>query len=158
MIIHPSNVFYIFPFPALFTFNPPLKVEARTHLQLGQLYATYTQNHDLSLSHTEKAWLLSENINAFDDVKFDAANLLAKLYQNQNQTIKAKTVLRKAIEYSQHNIYWYSKFLFQIAVSRNSVLCCIRIIHDSYLILANSCFRQGIFISIRFTIHRSRFF
>jgi len=60
--------------------------------------------------------MLSENINAFDDVKFDTASLLAQLYQQQEQSSLAKPVLRKAIELSQHNVYWHCKLLFQLAV------------------------------------------
>lgn len=61
-------------------------------------------------------WILSENINNFDDVKFDTASLLAQLYQQQDQSSLAKPVLRKAIELSQHNVYWHCKLLFQLAV------------------------------------------
>nr|XP_040222427.2 MAU2 chromatid cohesion factor homolog [Anopheles coluzzii] len=100
---------------ALFTFKPPLKVEARTHLQLGQILMAYTKNTDLAKNHLEQAWILSENINNFDDVKFDTASLLAQLYQQQDQSSLAKPVLRKAIELSQHNVYWHCKLLFQLA-------------------------------------------
>lgn len=40
---------------ALFTFKPPQKVEARTHLQMGQILMTYTKNADLARSHLEQA-------------------------------------------------------------------------------------------------------
>ena len=59
--------------------------------------------------------MLSENINSFDDVKFETASVLAALYQQQEQTSLAKPLLRKAVELSQHNVYWHSKLLFQIA-------------------------------------------
>lgn len=45
---------------ALFTFKPPQKVEARTHLQMGQVLMTYTNNIDLARGHLEQAvsiWL-----------------------------------------------------------------------------------------------------
>lgn len=61
--------------------------------------------------------MLSENINNFDDVKFDTASLLAQLYTQQEQSSLAKPLLRKAIELSLHNIYWHCKLLFQLAVS-----------------------------------------
>ena len=102
---------------ALFTFKPPLKVEARTHLQLGQILMGYTKNVDLARNHLEQAWMLSENINGFDDVRFDTASLLAQLYQQQEQSSLAKPVLRKAIELSQNNVYWHCRLLFQLAVS-----------------------------------------
>lgn len=131
---------------ALFTFMPPTKVVARTHLQMGQVLSVYTQNIDLARYHLEQAvrilfyfyfnfifkflhnkkfnriicylqWMLSENVQNFDDVKFDAASLIAKLYQEQNQSKMAQQVLRKALQISQHNVYWHCRLLFQLAVS-----------------------------------------
>lgn len=90
-------------------------MEARTHLQLGQLLFTYTNNVDLAKDHLEKAWTLSQQIQGFDDIRFDAASTLAQLYVQQNQSHAAKNILRTAIENSMHNIYWNSKLLFQIA-------------------------------------------
>lgn len=41
---------------ALFTFKPvPPKMEARTHLQIGQVLMGYTKNIDLARSHLEQA-------------------------------------------------------------------------------------------------------
>lgn len=40
---------------ALFTFMPPTKVVARTHLQMGQVLLVYTQNVDLARHHLEQA-------------------------------------------------------------------------------------------------------
>lgn len=56
-------------------------------------------------------------INAFDDVKFEAASVLAELYEQQNQTASSKPILRKAIELSQHSVYWHCRLIFQLAVS-----------------------------------------
>lgn len=93
----------------LFTFSPlSKKVEARTHLQIGQMLFTYTNNVDLSRSHMEQAWTLSQQIQGFDDIRFDAACSLSQLYQQQDKSSGAKTILRKAIENSQHNIFWHS--------------------------------------------------
>lgn len=110
----------------LFTFSPlSKKVEARTHLQIGQMLFTYTNSIDLARSHLEQSWTLSQLIQGFDDIRFDAACTLSQLYQQQNQSHTAKTILRKAIENSQHNIYWHSKLLLQIAVSSSNNLNCI---------------------------------
>lgn len=54
-------------------------------------------------------------------MKFDAASLIAKLYQEQNQSVMAKQVLRKALQLSQHNVYWHCRLLFQLAVRINLV-------------------------------------
>ncbi|CAD7092588.1 unnamed protein product [Hermetia illucens] len=100
---------------ALFTFQPPSKVEARTHFQMGQILMAYTKNIDLARNHLENAWRLSENLVNFDDVKFDTASLLAQLYLQQDQGALAKAMLRKAIELSQNNVYWHCKLLLQLA-------------------------------------------
>ncbi|XP_054286158.1 MAU2 chromatid cohesion factor homolog [Macrosteles quadrilineatus] len=100
---------------AVFHFKPPPRVEARTHLQLGNILLTHTKNVDLARSHLEQAWLLSQIINAFDDVKFEAASVLAELYEQQNQSNLSKPILRKAIELSQHSIYWHCRLIFQLA-------------------------------------------
>ncbi|KAF0299353.1 MAU2 chromatid cohesion factor [Amphibalanus amphitrite] len=42
---------------AVFNFNPPPRVEARTHLQLGNILLNHTRNSDLARKHLEKAQL-----------------------------------------------------------------------------------------------------
>ncbi|XP_044745228.1 MAU2 chromatid cohesion factor homolog [Coccinella septempunctata] len=100
---------------AVFNFKPPPRVEARTHLQLGNILLTHTKNTDLAKNHLEQAWHLSQVINTFDDVKFEAASVLAELYEQQQQIALSKPILRKAIELSQHNVYWHCRLIFQLA-------------------------------------------
>lgn len=100
---------------AVFTFKPPSRVEARTHLQLGNILLTHTKNIDLARNYLEQAWVISQNLNSFDDVKFEAASILASVYEQQNQKNHSKSILRKAIELSQHNVYWHCRLLFQLA-------------------------------------------
>nr|CAH7753038.1 unnamed protein product [Callosobruchus chinensis] len=100
---------------AVFNFKPPQRVEARTHLQLGNILLSHTKNIELAKSHLEQAWLLSQVINSFDDVKFEAASVLAELYEQQEQIALSKPILRKAIELSQHNVYWHCRLIFQLA-------------------------------------------
>lgn len=61
-------------------------------------------------------WGLSQNINTFDDVKFEAASIVAEMYEEQEPN-HGKPILRKAIELSQHNVYWSCRLIFQLAVS-----------------------------------------
>lgn len=61
-------------------------------------------------------WFLSQNIAAFDDIKYESASLLAEVYEQQNQTNLAKPLLRKTIEMSQQNVFWHCRLLFQLAV------------------------------------------
>src|SRR5689334_14575308 len=63
-------------------------------------------------------WFLSQTISNFDDVKFEAASLLANLYGEQNQYNLAKPILRKAVELSNANVYWHCRLIFQLSVSR----------------------------------------
>jgi hypothetical protein len=45
---------------AVFNFKPPPRVEARTHLQLGNILLTHTKNIDLARTHLEQAvWCLT---------------------------------------------------------------------------------------------------
>lgn len=62
-------------------------------------------------------WCLSQTINGFDDVKFEAASVLAELFEQQGQPTHSKPILRKAIELSQHSVYWHCRLIFQLAVS-----------------------------------------
>eukprot|EP00058_Branchiostoma_floridae_P024208 XP_002609698.1 hypothetical protein BRAFLDRAFT_61744 [Branchiostoma floridae] len=95
---------------SIFQFNPPPGIEARTHLQLGSLLFTHTKNTDLARSHLEKA------VPGFDDVRYEAAAILANLYyKHQNQIQLAKSLLRKAISTSQPAPYWHFRLLFQLA-------------------------------------------
>ncbi|XP_059474797.1 MAU2 chromatid cohesion factor homolog isoform X2 [Neocloeon triangulifer] len=100
---------------AVFNFKPPQRVEARTHLQLGNILLTHTKNIDLARNHLEKAWLLSQTINGFDDVKFEAASVLAELHEQQKNPNAAKPILRKAIEISQNSVYWHCRLIFQLS-------------------------------------------
>ncbi|XP_071042681.1 MAU2 chromatid cohesion factor homolog isoform X2 [Parasteatoda tepidariorum] len=100
---------------AIFNLKQPPKIEARTHLQLGNILLQHTKNTDLAQSHLEKAWFLSQNISSFDDVKFEAASVLADLYEKKNQLHLAKSMLGKAVEISQQSPFWHCRLLFQLA-------------------------------------------
>uniref|UniRef100_A0A2A4JQA7 MAU2 chromatid cohesion factor homolog n=1 Tax=Heliothis virescens TaxID=7102 RepID=A0A2A4JQA7_HELVI len=100
---------------AVFNFKPPQRVEARTHLQLGNILLTHTKNIDLARTHLEQSWCMSQTINGFDDVKFEAASVLADLFEVQGQPSHSKPILRKAIELSQHSVYWHCRLIFQLA-------------------------------------------
>lgn len=68
-------------------------------------------------------WCMSQTINGFDDVKFEAASVLADLFEAQGQPSHSKPILRKAIELSQHSVYWHCRLIFQLAVSKLYILC-----------------------------------
>ncbi|XP_076465078.1 MAU2 chromatid cohesion factor homolog isoform X2 [Babylonia areolata] len=102
---------------SIFNFSPPPNIEARTHLQLGNILLTHTKNIDLARSHLEKAWStsMSTTIPIADEVRFESASILSTLYEKQAQIQLAKPILRKAIELSLHAPYWHCRLLFQLA-------------------------------------------
>lgn len=52
----PPNIkFCIQCLQAVFNFKPPPRVEARTHLQLGNILISHTKNVDLARNHLEQA-------------------------------------------------------------------------------------------------------
>ena len=57
----------------VFNFKPPPRVEARTHLQLGNILVQYTKNVDLARSHLEQA--VSYLLNAYLLIHFQVPNL-----------------------------------------------------------------------------------
>ena len=76
-------------------------------------------------------WTLSQSLSGFEDVKFEAAALLAEIIETIHQDAlessgqthyisnnDAKAVLRKALELSQTtHVYWHCRLLFQLSVS-----------------------------------------
>ncbi|XP_064474441.1 MAU2 chromatid cohesion factor homolog [Ornithodoros turicata] len=99
---------------AIFHLKPPPKIEAITHVQLGNHLLQYSKNTDLAQSHLEQAWRLSQNIVGLDEVKFQAANALADLYEKKNQTNAAKQVITKAIELSRNSAFWHCRLIFRV--------------------------------------------
>ena len=62
----------------MFSFSPPPVIVARTHLQIGNILHSKTSNHDLAKHHLTQAWYISQPLQGIDEVKFEAASLLAK--------------------------------------------------------------------------------
>ncbi|KAK5637722.1 hypothetical protein RI129_000102 [Pyrocoelia pectoralis] len=91
----------------VFNFKPPPRVEARTHLQLGNILLTHTKNIDLAKTHLEQAVTIPNF--------FISASVLAELYEQQKQLAPSKHILRRAVELSQHNVYWHCRLIFQLA-------------------------------------------
>ncbi|KAI4504166.1 hypothetical protein M0802_000637 [Mischocyttarus mexicanus] len=139
---------------AVFNFKPPPRVEARTHLQLGHILLTHTKNIDLARSHLEQAWCLSQNINTFDDVKYEAASVVAELYEQQQQPSLSKPILRRAIELSQHNVYWHCRLIFQLAQIHASekdfvAACSLLGVGFDFSQISNICYTRVLFLLSR---------
>ncbi|KAF6197487.1 hypothetical protein GE061_020153 [Apolygus lucorum] len=107
----------------VFTFKPPSRVEARTHLQLGNVLLTHTKNIDLARNYLEQAWMLSQNINPFDDVKFEAASVLASVLLFQLAQIHASerdyelacSLLSVGVDYAHISSAHYTRVLFLLS-------------------------------------------
>lgn len=55
---------------AIFNLKQPPKVEARTHLQLGNILLQHTKNTDLALSHLEKAVSIYISYNSQNSLRY----------------------------------------------------------------------------------------
>nr|CAD7613656.1 unnamed protein product [Timema genevievae] len=100
--------------------NPKLIFRQSQHDPCGETCQAQNDSFDMTnLPGIKRSmavhWLLSQMINAFDDVKFEAASVLAELYEQQSQSNLSKPILRKAIELSQHSVYWHCRLIFQLA-------------------------------------------
>jgi len=99
---------------AVFAFKPALPIEARTNLQLGIMLQTYTNNADLAKQHLEQAWNQGQNVEP-DEIKLEAASLLAKIYLAENNSAASKQMLDRALQMAEGNPHWNAKLLFQAA-------------------------------------------
>lgn len=99
----------------VFTFKPPPNIEARTHLQIGTVLSNHTKNIDLALSHVDRAWTISQSIQSYEDVTYEAASLLGQLYEKQSRIHEATVILRSAVDSSPPFPYWHCRLLFQLA-------------------------------------------
>ncbi|ESN94822.1 hypothetical protein HELRODRAFT_115114 [Helobdella robusta] len=114
--LNPPNVkFCVQCLQAVFNFSPPAFIQARTYLQIGTVLSKGTKNIQLSLSHLDRAWTISQTCHSADDIKFEAACLSAQLLCQQGQLMEAKNFLRRATEQSLHAPFWHSRMLFQLA-------------------------------------------
>jgi len=107
---------------AVFSFSPPPVIVARTHLQLGNILHTKTNNQDLAKQHLSQAWYISQPLQGIDEVKFEAASLLAKTHDRTGDQAGGRDVLISAIELSQSNEYWHCRLTFQLASLHTAVL------------------------------------
>ena len=94
---------------AVFQFNPPQVICARTHLQLGNILHTKTNNQDMAKQQLYQAWVISQQLQGIDEVKFESASLLAKTYERTGDQAGGRDVLISAIESSQGNAYWHCR-------------------------------------------------
>lgn len=136
---------------SILQFKPPPHIEARTHLQMGSLLFTHTKNIDLARTHLEKAWAMAQSIPNFDEVKFEAASLLASIHEQQTQLHQAKQILRKAISISQQAAFWRCRLLFQLAQIHAhekdfESACDLLRVGADYAVVVGSVYTQALFL------------
>jgi len=100
---------------AIFNLSPGPPIVARTHLQLGSLLLSKTVAEDEARQHLEQAWYISQPLAGIDEVKFEAASLLGKMYFQGGDGAQAVTVLTSAVELSQGAEYWHCRLNLQLA-------------------------------------------
>ena len=93
---------------------------ARTHLQLGVIL-TKVQAGDQARQHLEQAWYVSQPLPGIDEVKFEAASLLAQAYSQANNPNGAAQVLNSAMELSTTQDYWHCRLALQLASLHTSL-------------------------------------
>ena len=109
-----------FNFQAIFQLAPLPPVVARTHLQLGVIL-TKVQAGDQARQHLEQAWYVSQPLPGIDEVKFEAASLLAQAYSQASNPNGAAQVLNSAMELSTTQDYWHCRLALQLASLHTSL-------------------------------------
>ena len=107
---------------AVFNFNPPALICARTHLQLGSILHTKTNNQDLARHHLYQAWSLSQNLQGGEEIRLEAASTLAKILVMSGDPTGGRDILLSALDSSQAMSYWHCRLTFQLASLHISVL------------------------------------
>ena len=105
---------------AIFQLSPTPPVVARTHLQLGVIL-TKVQAADQARQHLEQAWYVSQPLPGIDEVKFEAASLLAQAYSQASNPQGAAQVLNSAMEQSTTQDYWHCRLSLQLASLHTSL-------------------------------------
>jgi len=99
---------------AIFKFKPTQDVEARTHLQLGRMLESYTNNKDLAKHHFEQSCYIGQNI-VPEDIKLEAASLLARMYEREGNLGGSKQLLERYLPLSQNCPQWHIRLILQIS-------------------------------------------
>eukprot|EP00088_Acartia_fossae_P036316 TRINITY_DN3750_c0_g1_i2.p1 TRINITY_DN3750_c0_g1~~TRINITY_DN3750_c0_g1_i2.p1 ORF type:complete len:595 (+),score=152.39 TRINITY_DN3750_c0_g1_i2:47-1831(+) len=99
---------------AVFNFKPSQDIEARTHLQLGKMLDIYTNNRDLAKHHFEQSCYIGQNVMP-EDIKLEAASLLARMYEKEGNLSNARQMLERYLQMSQNCRHWHIRLLLQIS-------------------------------------------
>ena len=107
---------------AVFNFSPPALICARTHLQLGSLLHNKTNNQDLARQHLYQAWSLSQNLQGGEEIRLEAACVLAKVLELSGDQAGGRDILLAALDTSQTLPYWHCRLTFQLSSLHTSVM------------------------------------
>jgi len=113
----PSNIrLAIHCLEAVFVAQPPPRVAARTHLQIGKLLLQYGVDPQDAKDHLEKGNGICVNARLpYDDLRFECVDLLAVASRKAASPEVAIPAVADAVEQSQKAPYWHCRLLFQMA-------------------------------------------
>ena len=91
-------------------------------MQLGTILHSKTNNQDLAKQHLYQAWSLTQNLHGGEEIKLEAACVLAETMVRSRDQAGARDILLAALESSQAQPYWHCRLTFQLAALHTSVL------------------------------------
>ena len=107
----PSNIrLAIHCLKAVFAAQPPPRVAARTHLQIGKLLLQYGADVNDAKDHFEKCNSICVGARLpFDDLRFECVDLLAVSCRRTTTPESAVAALGDAVEQSHKMPYWHCR-------------------------------------------------
>ena len=97
---------------AVFVAQPPPRVAARTHLQIGKLLLQYGADATDAKDHFDKCNSICAGARLpFEDLRFECADLLAVSSRRTSTPETAIATLADAVEQSQKVPYWHCRYL-----------------------------------------------
>ena len=96
---------------AVLVAQPPPRVAARTHLQIGKLLLQYGANPADAKDHLERCCSICVSAQLpFEDLRFECADLFAVSSRKTSTPESAVATLADAVEQSQKVPYWHCRF------------------------------------------------
>ena len=97
---------------AVFVAQPPPRVAARTHLQIGKLLLQYGVNPADAKDHLEKAnGICVQARMPYDDLRFECVDVLAAASRKTAEPEAAVASVADCVERSEKVPYWHCRWL-----------------------------------------------
>lgn len=99
---------------SIFAAQPPPRVAARTHLQIGKLLLQFSTEVSSAKEHLDKCHNICESARLpYEDLRFECADLYSTVCRKDCVPETAIPVVAAAVEQSQKSPYWHCRLLFQ---------------------------------------------